>query len=262
MNALGADKWETLLIYLVSEKLDGETRRDWELQTRVKTLKTYADLKTFIEQRVIAFEAAPMTPSSVANKTPSRSHALVVLNSQLSQTQRNIDFINAMISRNFLSDIEQHSSKQTQSALTFLVVATMRCLAHVNKIAQVLNKSNGRFHKCRALLDSGSQATLNTEACVAKLKMLKSKCSMCTVGVGQSNIAGPQYITSVKIKRSIGATITRPAFILPKVTGPLPNRPFEFTQWKLSKYKVADLSFNQPSECDLIHGMNIWAAFS
>ena len=37
MNALGADNWETLLIYLVSEKLDGETRRNWELQTRAKT---------------------------------------------------------------------------------------------------------------------------------------------------------------------------------------------------------------------------------
>ena len=39
VNVLGADNWETLLIYLVSEKLDAETRRDWELQTRVRTRK-------------------------------------------------------------------------------------------------------------------------------------------------------------------------------------------------------------------------------
>ena len=37
LNAHGADNWETLLIYLVSEKMDGETRRGWELQTRAKT---------------------------------------------------------------------------------------------------------------------------------------------------------------------------------------------------------------------------------
>ena len=44
------------------------------------------------------------------------------------------------------------------------------------------------------------------------------------VGVGQSNIAGPQYITSVEIKPSIGATITSQAFVIIEVTGPLPNR--------------------------------------
>ena len=54
-----------------------ETRRDWELQTRVKTLKTYADLKTFIKQRVIALEAASMNPVSVVNKKHLKSPVLV-----------------------------------------------------------------------------------------------------------------------------------------------------------------------------------------
>ena len=39
--------------------------------------------------------------------------------------------------------------------------------------AQVLTKSKGRFHKGRALIDSGFQATLINEACSARLKLLK-----------------------------------------------------------------------------------------
>ena len=84
--------------------------------------------------------------------------------------------------------------------------------------AQILIESNERFNKCRALFDSGSLATLITEACAVILKLLKSKRSMCLVGVGQSNFAGPQYNRIVDIKSSIGATLTSQAFVLIEVT--------------------------------------------
>ena len=73
LNALGDEYWETLSIYVVNQRLDGETGRDWQLQTRAKTMKNYADLNTFIEQLAKALEAAPMTPVSVLIRKSSKS---------------------------------------------------------------------------------------------------------------------------------------------------------------------------------------------
>ena len=79
---------------------------------------------------------------------------------------------------------------------------------------------------------------------------------MCIVGVGQSNIAGPQYTTSEEFKPSIIANLTSHEFILPEVTGSSLNLPFEVSQWKLSIYKMADPSSILPSERDMIFPVN------
>jgi hypothetical protein len=38
-------------VYLISEKLDIETRKQWELSGTGNTIQTYADLKKFLEAR-------------------------------------------------------------------------------------------------------------------------------------------------------------------------------------------------------------------
>jgi hypothetical protein len=51
------DSWDSILIYLVSEKMDPDTRRQWELACPGTDLQTYSDLKAFLEKRAMALEA-------------------------------------------------------------------------------------------------------------------------------------------------------------------------------------------------------------
>ena len=77
------------------------------------------------------------------------------------------------------------------------------------------------------------------------------------VGVGQSNIAGPRFTTTFRIKSRFAEQLDCQAFILPKVTGALPNLPFEIDEQELYNYKLAEPDYNRPKECDLILGVDL-----
>ena len=134
MNALCADNWQALLICLVSERLDGETRREWELQTTAKTLKTYDDFKTFIEQRAFGLEAAPMAPLSVVTKKSSKSLVLVATQfpscSKCNETHRHHQCGHF---KKFSIADRTTFTKSNSKCFFVLAVATMRGLTRVNK---------------------------------------------------------------------------------------------------------------------------------
>ena len=68
---IDTEAWDPILTYQVSEKLDSETRKQWELSSPGNELQAYADLKNFIERRCLALEASsfkssmPVTPASL-----------------------------------------------------------------------------------------------------------------------------------------------------------------------------------------------------
>ena len=58
---INASTWDPILVYLVTERVDAITRKDWEQHSSIVTgteLSTYSDLKTFLENRATALEAA------------------------------------------------------------------------------------------------------------------------------------------------------------------------------------------------------------
>ena len=58
---IGAESWDPILIYLVTERLDPITRKDWEqhaCENSGTDLPSYSDLKRFVENRATALEAA------------------------------------------------------------------------------------------------------------------------------------------------------------------------------------------------------------
>ena len=58
---VGAESWDPILIHLVTERLDAVTRKDWEHPASENSgtdLPSYSDLKTFVEKRATALEAA------------------------------------------------------------------------------------------------------------------------------------------------------------------------------------------------------------
>ncbi len=68
LDSLGIDtsQWDAILVYLVSEKLDTESRTQWELHSPGNSMQTYKDLRELIDLRSRALEASPKTQSSSA----------------------------------------------------------------------------------------------------------------------------------------------------------------------------------------------------
>ncbi|XP_023218015.1 uncharacterized protein LOC111620330 [Centruroides sculpturatus] len=53
---LPTDHWDHILVYTLSNKLDDETRKQWELKATTTTFPTFNELKQFLEQRYRALE--------------------------------------------------------------------------------------------------------------------------------------------------------------------------------------------------------------
>ncbi|XP_067124155.1 uncharacterized protein [Centruroides vittatus] len=53
---LPTDHWDDILVYTLSNKLDDETRKQWELKATTTTFPTFNELMQFLEQRYRALE--------------------------------------------------------------------------------------------------------------------------------------------------------------------------------------------------------------
>ena len=107
----------------------------------------------------------------------------------------------------------------------------------------------------RALLDSASENNLITESAVQRLQ-LKNKISNTKVfglsGTVQDNKGRSDLVIS---SRNRSSTVNISASILTKMTGNLPSRFIDTSQWETVKeLELADPDFNKPSSIDLLIG--------
>ena len=66
------ERQDPFFVYLIAEKLPSEARKFWELSSKGKELKSYRELRTFLEERVQALESA--APSISSSNIEKRSH--------------------------------------------------------------------------------------------------------------------------------------------------------------------------------------------
>lgn len=122
-----------------------------------------------------------------------------------------------------------------------------------------IRDSRGRFHSCRALLDSGSQSHFLTHAMVKKLGLTTEKLTLPVIGINQQT----SHITSktqTEIKSRINKFNTQLTFlILPKITENLPMQPITRAPLRIpANIPLADPSFHIPSDIDALLGAEIF----
>ena len=126
------------------------------------------------------------------------------------------------------------------------------CTAQV----QVMNTKTNKTYLARALLDTGSQISFITEK-------LKDKLGLQVKQMNGLNISGINSINckvteqcSVRVKSQVGLfSIQVNCFILPKITGYLPNVPVHIEGLGLPEnISLADPSFYEPHEIDILLG--------
>ncbi|XP_065089199.1 uncharacterized protein LOC135710528 [Ochlerotatus camptorhynchus] len=140
------------------------------------------------------------------------------------------------------------SSMQQRAKQVFLMTA----------LVNVTSKS-GRNFKLRALFDSGSQINLVSESAVKLLALPKYPANVPVVGVGG---ARSQIRHRVILKCFSDYTDFQgdmDCLVTARVTGKIPSVPVDISEWKFpSGIVLADPSFNEPREVDLLIGAELF----
>ncbi|XP_022828982.1 uncharacterized protein LOC111358223 isoform X2 [Spodoptera litura] len=156
------------------------------------------------------------------------------------------------------SSLQNANSQQNEpvalSATT--MTHTLLCTAQV----EILNESNNKKVKARALLDTGSQSSFLTEAMREKLGFNKNYSEIlkvCGLNNIKSNILGKCIVTI----KSCSSTFSTPVscLLVPTITGILPSVEIDVCELNIPcGIQLADPRFFQPSTIDILLGADVF----
>lgn len=123
---------------------------------------------------------------------------------------------------------------------------------------RVLDKNN-KPHILRVLLDSGSQSSFIRNDIAEKLMLDKQTINMSVSGLNRAK-SQIQYKCNVQLGSLYNAFSTNiSCLVLPNITGHLPNLRLNIQELKIPAHiKLADSSYNEPSQIDMLIGAEIF----
>ena len=320
------DSQDIFFVYLIGEKLPTETRKFWEISSPGKDPQTYSNLKTFLEERTQALEAAAyngtqslndkkqqspgstsdrklhthVTSSSNGCECCDNSHKIYNCNNfkalsvpervQLVKTKglcfnclrsgHRSDSCNGSTCRicggkhNTLLHIDKKTntkkesvptrelptnSKQTAPSASKLTATSIGSRPTNEETflptAIVPIVANGQTVHLRAMLDSGSQSNIISEAAVQRLRLRKQKNADRLFGLGGQEVSNNKGHVNFTINPKDSEPVNIYATVLTRVTNTLPSRFINIGSWrKIKEINLADPHFNKPSTIDLIIG--------
>lgn len=337
LNSLGepTDKWDTLIIYMASAKLDSVTARNWEEFRSDIDSPTLEQFYSFLRQRAFILETinagksvknekrsslthsksfiASSVESSPGKKCPfckqdhrlfeclkfkslpiteriskisimklcsnclrsghqpyqcrltsgcrichKRHNTLLHRQSSLPTTTVQNNQPNTSTSETSLPDpvVDSAASGPTTS-VTMSAITTNQALLST---ALVKVTSHDKIFILRALLDSGSQSSFISERAQREIGSCKIKNTHhCVSGIGNSvlNVTEHCTINLHSMHNSFNTQVK--CFILPKITERLPHVAVRIESLGIpNNIQLADPSFYQPSEIDLLLGADIF----
>ncbi|XP_055612492.1 uncharacterized protein LOC129759094 [Uranotaenia lowii] len=119
--------------------------------------------------------------------------------------------------------------------------------------------SSGVAFKCRALMDSGAMANFVSERLSDVLCLPKKCVNIPIVGVnGSKSIVKSRIHATVKSSET-DCTFSLDFLVVPRVTGSLPSRKLDVSNWPLPKdIRLADPKFFEPNRIDMLIGSEMF----
>nr|XP_049696300.1 uncharacterized protein LOC126054500 [Helicoverpa armigera] len=129
------------------------------------------------------------------------------------------------------------------------------CTARV----KVTNPATNDTMIVRALLDSGSQSTIITQAVKRHLNLIPQPSDITIVGIGNTklNINTERCILRIHSETS-SFNVTVSCLVLPQITGNLPKSKFDLKQLNIHGFQLADPTLNEPSPINLLIGADLF----
>ncbi|XP_038119755.1 uncharacterized protein LOC119769945 [Culex quinquefasciatus] len=118
----------------------------------------------------------------------------------------------------------------------------------------------GRFHPCRTLLYSGSQAHILSEAMARTLGLTFEKCNVTVIGANAVKTQAKKGVNLTFSSRYCQFQDNISCLISDKPTGRIPSARIETAAWHIpSDVFLADPKFSEPHEIDLVMASNyVW----
>jgi len=111
---------------------------------------------------------------------------------------------------------------------------------------------------CRALLDSGPQASLISESCIQRLQLNRKKSRILVTGIGTTQTHRSRGSVNIKIKSDFNSFEIN-AIILNKLTTHIPGYNIDnLSKTDLLGLKLADPNINKSKSIDIILGADIF----
>lgn len=323
--------WDTLLIHLITPKLDPKTKREWEFKRDLTTLPTMTEFIDFLNKRCSILEtllssnklkdiamsdaksqrkSVALTTQALADKTcPSckNRHWLyacpafqklttqerlreakrlkVCLNCLRSHADRECTFGGCQRCKRRHNtmlhfDTSEHSAEKTHnektnsssketvaesSAKSDVNITMSHCAtkgiihALLSTAVILIRDSNGKYRKCRALLDSASQSHFMTNNLCQQLQLKMYKIDHLINGIGQTNVFVNHKTTAIIRSRYNDYQAELPCFVVDSISGMLPSDKLDTRQIIIPKHVLlADPEYNIPSKVDLLIGVTLF----
>ncbi|XP_036346464.1 uncharacterized protein LOC118755748 [Rhagoletis pomonella] len=124
----------------------------------------------------------------------------------------------------------------------------------------VVEDATGSLQQCRALLDSGSQGTLISAACVQRLQLKPKYDNTILYGVGATDGSRSKGKVYISIHALQGKTISTEELCLSNLTRNLPSHKVSSQTTEFFKHlELADPYYDKPGRIDLILGADVLA---
>ncbi|XP_062526540.1 uncharacterized protein LOC134199505 [Bombyx mori] len=120
--------------------------------------------------------------------------------------------------------------------------------------------NNMTISTVRCMVDTGSQASFITEACVQRLGLARRHSNVPVFGIGDTGPVHPKGLVSCSIapKGQQQPVIPVNALILPELIPKMPSVPLPYTGWShLKNLKLADPDFHTPQPVEMLLGADI-----
>ncbi|XP_065079342.1 uncharacterized protein LOC135702229 [Ochlerotatus camptorhynchus] len=121
--------------------------------------------------------------------------------------------------------------------------------------------SNNQFHKVRAMIDSGSQASLITEHCITILGLDRKNAKVVISGIVNSASETTRGVVDLEISSRFDykPVIQTKAYVLSKLSTNIPSQKIDASRLKcLDLVPLADPDFDKPNKVDLILGVDVF----
>lgn len=301
--------WDTLIIYLITTKLDIITAREWE-QYKPEDVPTLENLKQFLKLRADLLETLEQKQADRKLQNPkekyqSKSNAFLIKKPSCGFCQKEhyiqncADFLKlspedrvgqarkAKLCTNCLR--RGHFSKDCRSGTCQRCNGKHHTILHyerdkvqepqsstegneksVSYSSQSINQNlpvllstasvqifdkNLRSITARALLDAGSQSNFITTRLCDKLQLPKERVVINVGGLNNSKSLVEFKCTAKIQSHHTNYSKTISFLALPEISGYLPNFQINLDSLKIPQHiKLADPSFHEPSEVDLLLG--------
>lgn len=157
-------------------------------------------------------------------------------------------------------ETNDNTGEASNSSISMSVVSSNEVLLSTALI-EVINPNDNRKEIVKALLDCGSQSSFMSDSLKCRLQLSSQPLNATNIlGIGNASLNVTPERCHAQIKSlNTPFTTSLDFLVLPQITDQLPKRYFDIRQLNLpSSLTLADPTFNQPSQIDLLLGADIF----